>query len=53
MSKVIYFFLTREAFAKLAGCGEDKNVSVQELFPWTLNHSKNKQYDALTKSTNS
>ena len=37
----------REAFAKLAGVGSDKNVSVQELFPWTLKHSKNKQYGAL------
>ena len=37
----------REAFAKLAGAGSDKNVSVQELFPWTLKHSKNKQYEAL------
>ena len=37
----------REAFAKLAGVGSDKNVSVQELFPWTLKHSKNKQYEAL------
>jgi len=49
----VNFSESKEAFAKLAGCGEDKNVSVQELFPWTLNHSKNKQYDALTKSTNS
>ena len=37
----------REAFSKLSGLSGDKNVSVQELFPWTLNHSKNKQYDAL------
>ena len=41
----IYF---REAFAKLSGLSGDKrDVSVQDLFPWTLTHSQNKQYQRL------
>jgi len=43
----VNFSESKEAFAKLTGVEKDKNVTIQELFPWTLNHSKNKQYEAL------
>ena len=39
-------FDCREAFAKLS-LGDETAVSVQELFPWTLNHKHNKHCHTL------
>ena len=47
LQKKTYNF--REAFAKLSE-SKDRNVSLESLFPWTLSHSQNKQYDRLKSS---